>query len=86
MTYLQSGKVDNAVNVGVISEHLLERRRVRDVDLDELRALPADQFNAIDHLSGRIVQVVRNDNLVARLEQRKGCEGANVAGATEGKL
>lgn len=71
--------MDDAVNVGVGSKHLVEGSRVGDIGLDELGPLAADQFNAVDDFGGRVVQVVGDDNLVASLEEGEGREGANIA-------
>ena len=71
--------MDDAVNVGVCSKHLVEAGRVGDVDLEEVGSLAGDQFNAVDDLWGRVEQVVGNDNLVVSLQESKGREGANIA-------
>jgi hypothetical protein len=78
-SYLQGCKVDDAVNVGVRSKHLVEAGRVGDVDLEEVGSLARDQFNAVDDLWGRVEQIVGNDNLVVSLQESKGREGANIA-------
>jgi hypothetical protein len=76
--------VDNAVNVGVGFEHLVEGILLGDIELHELGLLAADQLHALEGLGRRVVQVVGNDNLVTRLEKGKGGERANVARATAG--
>lgn len=76
--------MNDAVNVGVGSKHLVESSRVGDVGLDELGLLAADQFNAVDDFSGRVVQVVSNNNLVASLEEGESREGADIARSTAG--
>jgi hypothetical protein len=81
-TYLQSGKVNNAVDVGVSFEDLVKGRLVGDVDLSELGLLARDQGNALQSLWGGIVEVIGNDDLVASLEQSEGGEGADVASST----
>lgn len=78
-THLERRKVDDAIDVRVSLEHLIEPRLVCDVKLGELGPLAADELNAIDHLVGGVVQVVRDDDLVARLEQGQGREGPDVA-------
>jgi hypothetical protein len=76
--------VNNAVNVGVSLEHLVEILLVGDIELNELGLLAGDQFNAVQSLGGGVVQVVSNDDLVASLQQSEGGERANVARATAG--
>lgn len=78
--------MDNAVNVGVSLEHLVEVLLVGDIELNELGLLAADQLNAVQSLGGGVVQVVSNDDLVASLQQSEGGERANVARATAGRL
>jgi hypothetical protein len=76
--------VNDAVNVGVGSKHLVEGSWVGDISLDELGLLAADQFNAVDDFDGRVVQVVSNNNLVASLEEGEGREGADIARSSVG--
>jgi hypothetical protein len=85
-TNLESSEVDDAVNVWVRRKNLVERSGIGDVDLGELRSLAGDQFNAINDLWGRVVQVVRDDNFVARFQQRKGRERANIARSSVGAI
>ena len=74
--------MNNAVNVGVGLEHLVEAVLLGDIELDELGLLAADQLNALKSLGRRVVEVVSNDDLVASLEEGEGGERANVARAT----
>lgn len=71
--------MNDAVNVGVGSKHLVEGSWVGDISLDEFGLLAGDQFNAVDDFGRRVVQVVSNDNLVASLEEGEGREGADIA-------
>lgn len=71
--------MDDAVDVRVGLEHLVEARLVGDVELGELGLLAAEELNAIDDLVRGVVQVVRDDDLVARLDQGEGREGPDVA-------
>lgn len=80
--YLESSKVDHAVNVGVLAEDLVQGSLVGDVDIVELGALAADELDAIDDFLGGVVDVVDDDDLVTSLEKRQRGEGANVASAT----
>jgi hypothetical protein len=81
-THLQGSEVDNAVNVGVSLEHLVEAVLLGDIELDELGLLATDKLNTLESLGRRVVQVVGNDDLVASLEKSEGGERANVARAT----
>lgn len=82
ITHLESGKVNNAVNVGVRLEDFVESGLVGHIELSELRLLAGDQFNALESLVGGVVEVVCDNNLVASLDQGEGGEGANVTGTT----
>ena len=73
-THLQGSEVNNAVNVGVSLEHLVEAVLLGDIELDELGLLATDKLNALESLGRRVVQVVGNDDLVASLEESKGGE------------
>lgn len=68
-TNLQSSEVDNAVNVGVGLEDLVETLLVGDIELDEVGLLAGDKLNTLESLNGGVVQVVSNDHLVASLEE-----------------
>ena len=73
--------MDDAVNVLVRLEHLVERRFVRDIEVDEVRLLAADELDAVEDLVGRVVEVVGDDHLVVVLEECEGSERPNVPGA-----
>lgn len=68
-TNLQSSEVDNAVNVGVGLEDLVETLLVGDIELDEVGLLAGDKLNTLESLNGGVVQVVSNDHLVASLQE-----------------
>lgn len=74
--------MNDTVNVWIGREDLVKGGLVRDVELCELGADARDELDAVDDLLGGIVQVVRDDNLIASLEERKDRERANVATAT----
>lgn len=74
--------MDDAVNIGMVLEQLVEGAIVGDIDLVELRPLAGKQFDAIDGLLGRIVQVVGDDDFVASFQQGQGGERSNVSGAS----
>lgn len=78
--------MDNAVNVGVGLKHLVEAVLDGDIELVELGLRATDKLNAVESLTGRVVQVVNNDDLVTSLEKGEGGERANVARATSGAL
>lgn len=69
------------VDIRVLVKHLIQLLLVRDIALDILGLLAADQLDAIDDFGGRVVQVVDDDDFVVGLEEREGGEGADVAGA-----
>lgn len=74
--------MNDAVNVGVGLEDLVEGGLIGDIQLGELGLLAGDQLNALQGFGGGVVQIVRDDNLVASLEKSEGGEGANVARST----
>src|SRR5699024_3480513 len=79
---LESSKVDDAVNGGVLGKDLVEAFLVGHVDLVEVWAAAAEELDAVEGNLGRVVEVVDNDDIVAMLEEGEGGEGTNVAGAT----
>ena len=79
---LQSSKVDNIVDVGVVGKDLLEGLLVGDVGIVEDGSLARDGLDTVEDLLGRVVQVVDNDDLVVGLEQGEGGEASDVSGAT----
>lgn len=74
--------MNDAVDVGVSLEDLIEVLLVGDIELDKLGLLAADSLNAVQSLSRRVVEVISNNHLVARLKKGEGGEGANIAGTT----
>ena len=76
--------MNDAVNVGVSLEDLVEAILIGDIDLDEIGLLAADSLNTVEGLGGGVVQVISDNDLVASLEEGKGGEGANVPGTTRG--
>ena len=64
-------------------EDLVEVLLFSDVDIVELGSLARDELNPINCLFGRVEQVVRNNDLVASLEEGKRCEGPNVAATSK---
>ena len=80
--YLQRSKVNHAIDIGVSLEDLVESCLFGDIELHEFGSLAGDELDAVDHLIGRVVEIVGNDNLVAGVQEGQGSEGANVAGST----
>jgi hypothetical protein len=74
--------VDDAVHVRVCLEDLLDLLLVCNVKLEELGLLARDQLDASDDLVGRVVQVVRDHDLVVSFEEGQRGERSNVAGST----
>ncbi|KAJ6444934.1 LOW QUALITY PROTEIN: putative quinone oxidoreductase [Purpureocillium lavendulum] len=81
---LDSFKVDDAVDGGVLGKDLVEALLVGDVDLVEGGPATAEKLDAVEGDLGRVVEAVDNDDIVAVLEEGEAREGANVAGATGG--
>lgn len=75
--------MDDAVNVGVGLEDLIEGGLVGDIQLSELGLLAGDQLDALEGLGGGIGQVVGDDDLVASVEEGEGGEGADIARSTD---
>jgi hypothetical protein len=80
--YLQGGKVDDTVNIGMRLKDLLECWLIGDIDLVEDRPLAAQQLDAVQADLGRIVQAVDNNHIVAVLKKCEGREGSDIASAT----
>jgi hypothetical protein len=80
--HLESGKVDDIVNVGVLGEHFVEASFVCDVAVVEGGSLAADELDAVDDFLRRVVEVVNDDDLVVCLKKCESCKGANVARTT----
>lgn len=74
--------MDDAVNVRVGFEDLVEGSLVGDIELRKLGLLARDQLNTVQSLRRGVVEVVSNDDLVTSLKKGEGGEGANVAGTT----
>ena len=66
--------MNHRVDLRVLLEDLLQRSRVRDVDIVEGRALSREELNTVEGFLGRVVEVVNNHNIVSRLKKLKGGE------------
>lgn len=80
--HLQRGKVDYAVDLGVLLEDFVESRLVGDVHLVEGGALAGDELNAVDAFFGGVVKVVDDDHAVACVQKSNDGKRANVSAAT----
>ena len=56
--------MDHAINIWMRLEHLIKVLLLSDIDIVIFGSLAADEFDAIDDLLGRIVQIVCNHDLV----------------------
>lgn len=81
LSNLQSGKVDDAVDVWVLREDFIKGRLVGDVHLVECRALASDELDAIEAFLRGIVQVVDDDDVVASFLKSDDSVRANIAAA-----
>ena len=72
--HLQCSEVNDAVDIRVVLEDFVERSRLCDIDVVEIWALAADEWNAINGLLRGIPKIVSNDNLVVGFKECKGCE------------
>jgi hypothetical protein len=80
--YLQRSEMDNAVDVRMFLEDLVQCLLVCDIDIVVARLLAADALYPVQGFCRGVVEVVDNDDFIACFEQGKGCEGADVASAT----
>lgn len=74
--------MDDAVDGGVLGEHLVKCLLVGDVDLVKVGAAAGQQLDPVNRNLGRVVETVDNDDIVAGVEQGQSREGADVARAT----
>lgn len=63
--------MNNAIDLGVLFEDLVEGGLIRDVYLVELWSLAGDELNAVEGHLGRVIEVINNHHLVAVLEKGK---------------
>jgi hypothetical protein len=74
--------VDDAVDGGVLGEHLVQSLLVCDVNLVEVGTAAGQQLDAVEGDLGGVVEAVYNDDIVAGVQQGQSREGANVARST----
>lgn len=79
---LQCGEVDDAVDVWVFGEDIIEGLFVGDIEVVELGPLSGEQFYAVDDFRRRVAQIVDDDHFVVGFEEREGGKGADIACAT----
>jgi hypothetical protein len=75
--------MDDAVNVWVFGEDLVQLFFVCNVKFVVLGSATADELYAVEDFCGGIVEVVDNDDVIVGFEKGKGCEGADVACTTK---
>ena len=68
VAYLESGEVDDAVNIWMRLEDLVKVVLFPDIDVEEVGALPADELDSIDGFFRGVEEVVRDDNFVVCFE------------------
>lgn len=73
--------MDDAVDIRVCLEDSIEILLFPDVDVIEFGCLARDELDTIDCLFRRVLEVIHNDDFVARFEEGKGGERANVTRA-----
>ena len=64
----------------MILEDLVKRRFIGNVDLVEFWLLAANKLNTIEDFRRGIVEIVRNNDFVARFQERQSGEGSYVTG------
>lgn len=74
--------MNDAVNVRVFLENLIETSLVGDINVVELWPLAADEFNAIEDLLGSIVKIVGDDHFVVCIKEGQRGERTNVTAPT----
>lgn len=74
--------MNDAVNLRVLGENLIDGLLVCDVELVKGRAAAANQLNAVEGDLGGVVEGVNNNDIVTVLKESKGGERTNVSGTT----
>lgn len=73
--------MNDTIDVPMLREHLIQFCLISNVTLIVLRTLAANQLDAVDDLSGGIVEIVDDDDVIVRFKQRERRERTDVAGA-----
>ena len=84
LAHLESGKVNDAVNVGMRCEDLVDGIFICHLALVEFRPFPTYQLDAVKGNGRGVVQVVDDDDLVSGLQKGQSGQGADVACASVG--
>ena len=80
--HLQRCEVDYTVNLGMLLKDLVQTLLVHNVHIVVCRLLAANELDSVEHLRGRVVEVVDNHDFVSGFEECEDGEGTDVAGAT----
>lgn len=78
--------MDDTVNGGVLSKHLVQGLLVGDVDLVEVGTAASQQLDAVERDLGGVVEAIDNDDIVTSVQQGQSREGADVARSTAKNL
>ena len=73
--------MDYAVYIRMLCEYFVKCSFVRDIEIIKVGFLTADELDAVDDLWGRVIQVVCNDNLIARFQEGQSSEGSDISSA-----
>ena len=79
-SYLERGEMNDAVDVRMSDKDPIDRGSVGDIASNEVRPFPADQLDSVQGNGGRVVQVVRQHDLVAGFQKGERREGADITG------
>lgn len=77
--------MDHRVDLGVFLEHGIQRLLVRDIDIVEDGLATTDELDAVQDLLRRVVEVVDDNDVVARDEELQAGKGADVARSSSRK-
>ena len=65
--YLEGSKVDHTVNFRMLFENPVQSASLGDIDIVEIRALAADELDAIERLERGVAEIINDDNLIVSL-------------------
>ena len=69
---LAAGEMDGCIDIFLIEE-LVQGLAVADVQLVEYRALACDRLDPVDDQCFRVVEVIRDDDLIAGVKKLHAC-------------
>lgn len=78
----QCREMNDAVDVWMLGEDVIQSFLVGNVDVVVFRLLSTDQFYAVENFARGVVKVVNNDDFVVCFKKSEGSERANIAGTT----